>query len=54
MGQYIHYTQEEKERANSVNLEQLLLKQGERLLPAGREKRLGSNHSVTILSLIHI
>ena len=48
MGQYIHYTQEEKERANSVNLEQLLLKQGERLLPAGREKRLGSNHSVTI------
>lgn len=48
MGQYIHYTQEEKERANSVNLEQLMLKQGEILLPAGREKRLGSNHSITI------
>lgn len=48
MGQYIHYTQEEKERANRVNLEQLMLKQGEILLPAGREKRLGSNHSITI------
>lgn len=48
MGQYIHYTAEEKERANNVNLEQLLLKQGETLIPAGREKRLGSNHSITI------
>ena len=34
--------------SNRVNLEQLMLKQGEILLPAGREKRLGSNHSITI------
>jgi len=48
MGEYIHFTQEEKYQANSVDLEQLLLRQGERLIPAGREKRLESNHSVTI------
>ena len=48
MGEYIHFTQEEKYQANSVDLEQLLLRQGERLIPAGREKRLERNHSVTI------
>ncbi len=48
MGKYVHYTQEEKERANRVNLEALLLRSGEELLPSGREKRLGSNHSITI------
>lgn len=48
MGKYVHYTQEEKERANRVNLEELLLRSGEELLPSGREKRLGSNHSITI------
>lgn len=41
MGKYVHYTQEEKERANRVNLEELLLRSGEELLPSGREKRLG-------------
>ena len=48
MGKYVHYTQEEKERANRVNLEALLLRSGEELLPSGREKRLGSKHSITI------
>lgn len=48
MGKYVHYIQEEKERANRVNLEELLLRSGEELLPSGREKRLGSNHSITI------
>ena len=48
MGKYVPYTQEEKERANRVNLEELLLRSGEELLPSGREKRLGSNHSITI------
>ena len=48
MGKYVHYIQEEKERANRVNLEALLLRSGEELLPSGREKRLGSNHSITI------
>lgn len=31
-----------------VDLEQFLLVRGEKLLPSGREKRLGSNHSITI------
>lgn len=48
MSEYVHYTPEEKRRANNVDLEQLLLQRGETLIPAGREKRLGSNHSITI------
>lgn len=48
MGKYIHFTEEEKERANSVDLEHFLLQQGERLLKSGREKRLASDHSITI------
>lgn len=48
MTKYVHYTAEEKRRANNVDLEQLLLQHGETLIPAGREKRLGSNHSITI------
>ena len=31
-----------------MDLEQFLLRQGEKLLPSGREKRLASDHSVTI------
>ncbi|MBQ3510624.1 MAG: DUF3991 and TOPRIM domain-containing protein [Peptococcaceae bacterium] len=48
MSEYVHYTPEEKRRANNVDLEQLLLQHGETLIPAGREKRLASNHSITI------
>ncbi|MGL5254058.1 MAG: DUF3991 and toprim domain-containing protein [Brevinema sp.] len=48
MGKYIHFTEEEKERANSVDLEHFLLQQGERLLKSGREKRLTSDHSITV------
>lgn len=48
MGKYIHFTEEEKGRANSVDLEHFLLQQGERLLKSGREKRLASDHSITI------
>ena len=48
MSEYVHYTPEEKRRANNVDLEQLLLQHGETLIPAGREKRLTSNHSITI------
>ena len=48
MAKYVHYTPEEKRQANNVDLEQLLLQHGETLIPAGREKRLGSNHSITI------
>ncbi len=31
-----------------MDLEQFLLRQGEKLLPSGREKRLASDHSVTV------
>ena len=45
---YIHFTEEQKQRANSVDLEEFLLRSGERLLPSGREQRMASDHSVTI------
>ena len=48
MTKYIHFTDEEKERANSVDLEHFLLQQGEKLIPSGREKRLASDHSITV------
>lgn len=48
MGKYIHFTEEQKQQANSVDLEDFLLRNGERLLPSGREKRMASNHSVTV------
>lgn len=48
MSTYIHFTEEQKERANSVNLEEFLRRQGETLLSSGREKRLESDHSITI------
>lgn len=45
---YIPFTDEQKHLANNVDLEQFLLRQGEKLLPSGHEKRLASDHSVTI------
>ena len=45
---YIHFTDEQKERANNVDLAEFLRRQGERLSPSGRDKRLESNHSVTV------
>ena len=45
---YIHFTDEQKQRAGEVDLEQFLIWQGEKLLPSGFEKRLASDHSVTI------
>ena len=45
---YIHFTEEEKQRANSVDLADFLQRQGEKLLPSGRDKRLASDHSITI------
>ncbi len=48
MGMYIHFTEEQKQRANSVDLVEFLQKQGEKLLPSGREKRLASDHSITV------
>lgn len=48
MGEYIHFTDEQKRRANEVDLEVFLERQGERLIASGHEKRLVSNHSITI------
>lgn len=46
--QYIHFTEDQKFRANSVDLAEYLRRQGEKLIPSGREKRLASNHSITV------
>ena len=48
MSQYIHFTEEQKEQAASVDLESLLLLQGEKLISSGHEKRLASDHSITV------
>lgn len=48
MSQYIHFTEEQKEQAASVDLESFLLHRGEKLLSSGQEKRLASNHSITV------
>ncbi len=48
MSKYIHFTEEQKERAASVDLEQFLRSRGEKLITSGREKRLASDHSITI------
>jgi len=45
---YIYFTDEQKERANSVDLVDFLQRQGEKLLPSGRDKRLARDHSVTV------
>jgi hypothetical protein len=48
MGTYIHFTDEQKQRANSVDLVDFLERQGEKLLRSGREKRLASDRSITV------
>ena len=48
MGVYVHFTDEQKYRANNVDLADFLQRRGERLLPSGRDKRLASDHSITV------
>lgn len=48
MAQYIEFTPEQKECAATVDLEEFLLRQGEKLIKSGREKRLASDHSITV------
>ena len=48
MGPYIRFTEEQKRRANEVDLEEFLRLRGERLLKSGSERRLASDHSVTV------
>lgn len=48
IGTFIPFTAEQKLRAGSVDLEEFLRQQGETLIRSGRDKRLASDHSVTI------
>ena len=48
ISKFIEFTPEQKERAATVDLEEFLLWQGEKLIKSGREKRLASDHSVTV------
>lgn len=48
MAKYIHFTEEQKRQAAAVDLEFFLRSQGEKLIPSGREKRLASDHSITV------
>lgn len=51
MGGFFHdtkYTKEQIARANQTDLEELLKMRGEKLIRAGREKRLESDHSITV------
>ena len=48
MSGYVYFTDEQKQRANAVDLEDFLTGQGEKLLRSGREKRMDSDHSITV------
>ena len=48
MGEFIYFTDEQKRMANEVDLEELLRQHGEKLIPTGRDKRLSSDHSITV------
>jgi len=48
IAQYIHFTDEQKLRAGAVDLEDFLRCRGEKLIASGREKRLTSDHSITV------
>lgn len=45
---YVYFTDDQKQQANAVDLEDFLTRQGEKLLRSGREKRLASDHSITV------
>lgn len=45
---YIHFTDEQKNRAASVDLVDFLRRQGEKLVRSGPEYRLASDHSITV------
>ena len=48
MGKFVYFTSAEKRQANEVDLPSFLLDRGEKLLLAGREYRLVSDHSITV------
>lgn len=48
MNSYIPFTEEQKLRASSVDLADFLRRQGEKFIRSGRDKRLASDHSITV------
>ena len=48
MSGFVYFTDEQKQRANAVDLEDFLTRQGEKLIRSGRDKRLTSDHSITV------
>ena len=48
MGKFVYFTSAEKRQANEVDLLSFLRDRGEKLLLAGREYRLASDHSITV------
>ena len=48
MSKFIPFTDTQKEQAASVDLEEFLRRRGEKLIASGRDKRLASDHSITI------
>ena len=48
MSTYVHFTEEQKDRAAHVDLEEFLRRRGETLLPSGQDKRMKNDHSITI------
>ena len=48
MGKFVYFTFAEKRQANEVDLPSFLCDRGEKLLLAGREYRLASDHSITV------
>ena len=48
MGKFIYFTSAEKRQANEVDLPSFLLDRGEKLIMAGRDYRLVSDHSITV------
>ena len=48
MSGFVYFTDEQKRRANAVDLEDFLSRQGEKLIRSGRDKRLASDHSITV------
>lgn len=45
---YIYFTEDQKLQAHSVDLVEFLRRHGEKLIPSGRDKRLTSDHSITV------
>ena len=54
MGKFVYFTSAEKRQANEVDLPSFLRDRGEKLLLAGREYRLASDHSITAVSYTHL